>query len=108
LALSVKFNEAVSDDVVEGLKVSVTVQLPLMATGLEVEQVAAVMLKSPGFDPGAPTAGAAVKFNEPFPVFITVTVMGALVTPCWTDPNMTGEFMKLTIGMVPVPVSETV
>lgn len=95
-----KFNDAVSMDAVEGLNVIVTVQLPPATTEFRVEQVAEVIVKSPGFDPGRPMAGATVKLSARFPVFIRVTVWDALVTPCWTEPNGTLAG-RLTIGWPP-------
>lgn len=79
VALSEKLREAFSVVVVEGLKVTMTVQLPPATTGLAVVQLLKVMLKSAELVPVIP--GALVKFSEPFPMFIRVTVMGELVTP---------------------------
>ena len=109
VALSVKFRVAVSALVVEGLNVTVTVQLPLGPfTGVPIMQVVAVMLKSPRFDPGRPMVGALVKFSARLPVLFRVTVLGALVTPCGTDPKLRGAPVNVTIGWPPKPVSETV
>jgi hypothetical protein len=104
VALSAKFSDADSADVVEGLNVSVTVQLPPATTGVPTAQLAAVILKSALLMPE--TAGALVKFSEAVPVFIRVIITGALVTPCVTDPNprLAG---KLTAGAVPVPLRAT-
>jgi hypothetical protein len=104
VALSAKFSDADSADVVEGLNVSVTVQLPPATTGVPTAQLAAVILKSALLMPE--TAGALVKFSEAVPVFIRVIIAGALVTPCVTDPNprLAG---KLTAGAVPVPLRAT-
>jgi hypothetical protein len=104
VALSAKFSEALSPEAVEGLKVSVTVQLPPATTGVPTLHEFAVMEKSALFVPVM--AGALVKFNDAVPVFISVTIIGALVTPCVTDPNprLAGSW---TDGAVPVPLSDT-
>jgi len=103
--LSEKPNDADSIEAVEGLNVTMTVQLPPATTGVATEQVVAVMAKSAAFVPD--TDGAAVKFRGAVPVFISVTVIAALVTPCDCVPN--GKLAgRVTAGAVPVPVSETV
>ncbi len=104
VALSVKLRDANSAEVVEGLNVSVTVQLPPAATGDPVTHVAPVMTKSAAFAPE--TLGLLVKFRGAAPVFISVTVIGPVVTPCMAGPK--GRLPgRVTLGAVPVPVSET-
>jgi len=89
---------------VEGVKVSVTVQLPSAATGLGTVHVFAIMLKSAASAPA--TAGGLLKVSGKFPEFIRVTVMDGLVTPCVTEPK--GRLIgRLTTGSPPVPVRET-
>src|SRR5271170_6255994 len=95
LALSAKFREAVSMDGVEGFRVRVTVQGATAATWLVVEQVILVMEKSIAFAPE--TEGLELKVSDAEPVFVKVTVMGALVTPSATGPKETLEG-KLTAG----------
>ncbi len=105
VALSAKLSDAASAANVEGLNVSVTVQLPLAATGEAVEQVMPVIAKSAAFVPE--TLGLLVKFSGAAPVFISVTIIAGLVTPFTTEPN--GKLAgRVTVGVVPVPVSETV
>ena len=79
-------------------------QLPPATTGVPTMQDAAVIVKSALFVPK--TAGALVKFRGAVPVFIRVTIMAGLVTPCVTEPNprLAGT---LTDGAVPVPLSGT-
>jgi hypothetical protein len=102
--LSAKFREALSIIVVDGLKVKVTVQLAPGFTDPAVEQVLETIEKSAAFAPVMD--GLLVNVSDPFPVFISVTVICPLVPPCGTDPNdsLAG---KLTTGRVPVPVSGT-
>src|SRR5208282_827219 len=68
VALSAKFSDALSMDAVEGLNVSVTVQLAPAATAFAVEQVAPVMAKSAAFAPERP--GLLEKLSEALPTFI--------------------------------------
>jgi hypothetical protein len=84
-ALSAKVSEALSAAIVDGLKVSITVQVAPAATMLAVEQVELVMTKSAAFAPV--TAGLLVKVSGPPPVFFSVTVMTGLVPPCGTEPK---------------------
>ncbi len=87
------------------MNVSVTVQLPPAATGDAIEQVMELIGKSPAFAPV--TAGLLVNVSEPVPVFISVTVIAALVAPWGTE--LKGSLPgSETTGAVPVPVSETV
>ncbi len=104
--MSAKLSAALSPAAVDGLNVIVTVQLPPEATGAAVEQVeAAVLVKSAAFAPVM--LGLDVKVSDAFPVFISVTVITALVIPSDCGPN--GRVPgRLTAGAVPVPVSETV
>ena len=103
--MSAKLREALSADVVEGLNVRVTVQLPPATTGDPVAQVIEVMGKSALFGPVR--LGLLVKLSDPLPVFISVTVIAPLVVPWGTEPN--GSLPgSVTMGAVPVPVSETV
>ena len=104
VALSTKLSEADSAEAVDGLKVSVIVQLPPATTGVPTLHDVAMIAKSPLFGPLIP--GALVKFSGAVPVFISVTIIEGLVTPCVTDPNpkLAG---KLTAGAVPVPLSAT-
>ena len=104
VALSAKFSVAFSPEVVEGLNVTMTVQLPPATTWDAVEHVLVEMLKSA---PLAPVIfGLLVKFSAPLPVFMRVAVIGALVTPCVTLPKGRDPG-RLTTGAVPVPVSMT-
>jgi len=72
VALSAKFNDALSAPVVDGLNVRVTVQLEPAFTGDAVEQVAETIVKSNLLVP--PRLGLLVKVSEPVPVFISVTM----------------------------------
>jgi len=72
-------------DMVEGVNVSVTVQAALTATWFAVEHVAPVMAKSPAFAPERD--GLREKVSDAVPVFVNVTVIGALVTPSVIGPN---------------------
>ena len=104
VALSTKLSEAFSAAAVDGLNVSVTVQLPPATTALPTVHVVAMMAKSAPFVPE--TLGALVKLRGAVPVFISVTIIEGLVTPWVTDPNprLAGT---LTDGAVPVPLRDT-
>jgi hypothetical protein len=99
-ALSVKFSEALSAPAVEGLNVSLTVQLPPPATGLAGKHRLEVIAKSPAFAPVMD--GMLPNVSVPVPVFIRVSVTCALVVPSSTEPKGTLAG-RLTAGMVPVP-----
>jgi len=102
-ALSAKLNVADSAAVVEGVKVIITVQLPVGATGVATTQVFAAMLKSAAFGPEM--VGVLVKVRLALPVFISVTVRVALVVPLGT--RLKGRVVgSVTTGAGAVPVPE--
>ena len=85
LLLSVKLSEALSADVVAGVKVIETVQFDPAATVLAVEQVIPVIAKSPAFAPA--TEGLLENVRGPVPVFINVTTTVELVECCGMVPK---------------------
>ena len=97
VALSAKLSVAFSAPPVDGLKVRITVQMPLLAaTGVVTEQVPPTMGKSAAFGPV--TFGALEKLSAAFPVLVSVTVMELLIVSCGTLPN--GRFGgRLTTGI---------
>jgi hypothetical protein len=105
LLLSAKLRMALSAAAVEGVNVTVTVQLLPAATGLAVEQVEAVIAKSAILVPD--TEGLLLNVSGPVPVFMTVSIIGALVEPSATEPNASGMGDRFITGTVPVPLSVT-
>jgi hypothetical protein len=106
-ASSAKFSEALSAVPVDGVKVSITVQVPLLpATGVPIRQVFALMAKSPALAPVMLTA--AVKFKAVFPVLVSVTLFVVLVVNCGTElnPKFGGE--NDATDWIPLPVRLTV
>ncbi len=110
VALSARLREALSAPEVVGLKVTVTMQVVPGATDTAVEQVVepATITKSIAFVPVID--GLLAKFRALEPMFVSVTVIPALVIPSTTWPNGTFPGRPLTPGpgAVPVPDSPTV
>jgi hypothetical protein len=104
-ALSVTESEAFRAPVADGLKVTLIVQFAPAAT---LEPQVLVSVKSPLFAP--PMAmPEPLMLNVAVPVFVSVTVWAALVVETSWFPKLRLVVPpKLTIGAVPVPVSETV
>jgi hypothetical protein len=69
--------------------------------------VAATIAKSAAFAPLIATAFAAARFNVSVPVFVTVTVIAALVVPLGIKPKLTLLVERLAVGSVPVPLRVT-
>jgi hypothetical protein len=61
-------------------------------------------VKSPAFVPARPTL---LIDSGAVPVFVTVTLCGALVVPTPWDPKLTVDGDTCTAGAVPVPLSAT-
>ena len=109
LLLSTKLSEAVSPEAFAGLNVRVTVQLEPAGTVLAVEQVIELTGKSAAFVPV--TVGLLAKARDAPPVFVTVTLIGALMAPTEVVGKASavgGVGVSITTGTVPVPVTLTV
>jgi len=102
VALSVIVISPVSVPTASGVNVTLIVQLAGEGPSV-VPQVVALSAKSP-------VAGEIVSGVDAVPVFFTVTVFGALVTPIVVAENVSvvGEAVTTTVPAFPVPVRLTV
>jgi len=98
LAPSVKVRVPLRAPVVEGLKVTLTVQLA--ATARDAPQVVAVCGKSPA---SVPVIAMLVIVIADVPTFFSVTVLAALVNPNAKVPKF--KFLGVISAVVPVPLS---
>ena len=91
-----------------GVNVTAIVQLPAAANVPTVRQsvplAGATSAKSPGFVPINVTL---VIVSVPVPEFVSTVVIGPLATPCRWFPNATGDGLKFTVDVTPVPVRFT-
>jgi hypothetical protein len=93
-ALSLIERVAVRFPVADGVKVTLTVQVPLGVTVAPV-QVAALLAKSPAFVPPIVTVEMV---RLAVPELVTVSVWGALVVPTFCAPNVRLVEERLTEG----------
>ena len=96
--MSVRINEALRSPVAEGVKVTLTVQVPLGVTVAPV-QVSALVAKSLAFVPPTVTVE---RVRLAVPVLVTVAVCAALVVPTFCAPNVRLVGEQLTEGAAPV------
>ena len=103
-ALSVKVRLPVAAPAAVGEKVTATVQDPLAATGVEVEQVVPVVAR-----PKGPVMTIALMVRLVLPLFVSVTVCALLLVPT-NCPAKAGGVDRLTVDTdaVPVPLTLTV
>ena len=87
-----------------GANLTLIVQLAPPARVVGASGQVAVCEKSPAFVPATPTL---LIDRGAVPVFVTVTLCGALVVPTPCDPKATVDGDTCTAGAVPVPLRAT-
>ena len=103
-ALSVKVRLPVAAPAAVGEKVTATVQDPLAATGVEVEQVVPVVAR-----PKGPVMTIALMVRLVLPLFVSVTVCALLVVPTnWPAKADGVDRLTPVVDAVPVPLRLTV
>ena len=95
--MPVKISEALWLPVADGVKVTLTVQVPLGVIVAPV-QVSALIAKSPTFVPPTMTDE---KVRSAVSVLVTVSVWGVLAVPTFCGPNVRLSSEKLAKGPVP-------
>ena len=106
-ALSVMETDALKLPAAAGANLTVMVQVPLTAMGLELTQLS-LSVKSPEL---APARAVAVMVSGPVPELVRVEVSAALVVPELVLGKASGVGLRVTAGAVacaPVPDSRTV